>query len=138
MNKALCVGIAVLAIVLTSLALNAQVKKGTSRILLTEQLMEGVMQPNCKALGDGLKEAPSDDEAWKTLARHAALLNEVGYILMDDGRCPDADWANAAKMLREGSDAVYKHIEAKDAEGAAAAFKTMTQACGACHKVHKK
>jgi len=57
---------------------------------------------------------------------------------MDDGRCPDADWANAAKQLREGSAAVLAKSEAKDAAGAQEAFKAVTGSCGACHKVHKK
>ena len=137
MKRALCIALALAAVVFASFA-TAQVKKGKTRLMLTEQLMGGLVQPNCKALGDGLKEGPKDDKAWTALATKAALLNEASYILMADGRCPDGDWANAVKMLSEGSEAVYKKIEAKDARGAQAAFKTMTQACAACHKAHKK
>ena len=125
-------------VVFASLAVTAQVKQGKTRLLLTKQLMGGLVQPNCKALGDGLKEAPADDKAWAVLATKAALLNEASFVLMADGRCPDGVWAGAATTLREGSDAVYQRIEAKDAQGAQAAFKAMTQACAACHKVHKK
>ena len=57
---------------------------------------------------------------------------------MEDGRCPDGDWANAAKALREGTAAVLAKIEAKDAAGASEAFKGATASCGACHKAHKK
>ena len=58
---------------------------------------------------------------------------------MDDGRCPDADWANAAKAFAAASsEEVLAKIEAKDLEGAARQFKTLTEACGACHKVHRK
>jgi hypothetical protein len=138
MKRALCVGIALFAVVLASFAASAQVKKGKTRLLLTKQLMGGLVQPNCKALGDGLKEAPTDDKGWAALATKAALLNEASFVLMADGRCPDGVWAEASSTLREGSAAVYNKIEAKDAEGAQAAFKAMTQACGACHKAHKK
>lgn len=138
MKRAFSVGIALSAIVFASLAATAQVKKGKTRLLLTKQLMGGLVQPNCKGLGDGLKEAPADDKAWAALATKAALLNEASFVLMADGRCPDGDWAGAATTLREGSEAVYKKIAEKDAEGAQAAFKDMTQACGACHKAHKK
>jgi len=138
MKKTLYVGIALSVIVFGSLAAIAQVKKGKTRLLLTKQLMGGLVQPNCKAIGDGLKEEPKDDKAWAALATHAALLNESSYVLMADGRCPDEVWADAATKLREGSAAVYTNIEAKDLEGARAAFKTMMESCGACHKTHKK
>jgi len=85
-----------------------------------------------------LKEAPDDDKAWEALATKAALLNEAGHILMADGRCPDGDWADAAKTLRECSAVVLKKIDQKDAEGAQIAFQAMTKACAACHKVHRK
>lgn len=123
---------------LVSVVAPAQVKKGKTRLALTKQIMSGLVQPNCAALGKGTKEAPADDKAWESLATSAALLNEASYLLLDDGRCPDVDWANAAKTLREGSAAVLAKLEAKDTAGAAAEFKTMTQACGACHKAHKK
>jgi len=121
-----------------SVATIAQVKKGKTRPLLTKQLMGGLVQPNCKGLGAGLKEAPADDKAWEALATKAALLNEAGHILMADGRCPDADWAGAAKTLQECSAVVLKKIDAKDAEGAQKAFQALTKSCAACHKAHKK
>ena len=138
MKRVVYVGIALSAIVLGSLAATAQVKKGKSRLLLTKQLMGGLVQLNCKAVGDGLKAEPKDDKAWAALATKAALLNESSYILMADGRCPDGVWAAASTKLREGSEAVYNRIQAKDRQGAQAAFKTMTESCGACHKAHKK
>lgn len=116
----------------------AQVKQGKTRPAKTKQIMKGLVAANCGALGEALKSAPADDKTWEDLAIKAALLNEASYILMDDGRCPDADWANAATTLREGSAAVLTKLEAKDYAGASESFKTMTQACGACHKAHKK
>lgn len=115
-----------------------QVKKGKERAALTKQIMGGLVQPNCAALGKGLKEEKIEDEAWAKLATNAALLNEAGYLLMDDGRCPDADWANATKTLRECSAVLLKAIESKDAKAGQGAFEAMTKACAACHKAHKK
>ena len=100
--------------------------------------MGGLVRPNCAALGKGTKTAPADDKAWSALATNAALLSEASYILMADGRCPDAVWANASKTLRTASAEALEKIGAKDAEGTAAAFKKVTQSCGACHKAHKK
>ena len=100
--------------------------------------MSGLIKPNCAGIGEGLKAAPVDEKAWEDLATKAALLNESSFILMDDGRCPDGDWANASKSLRDGSAAVLTKIEAKDYAGAQEAFKAVTGSCAACHKVHKK
>ena len=104
-KKVLPFSMAVLAVTTFSLVATAQIKKGKTRPLTTKQLMSGLVQPNCKSLGGGLKEAPADDKAWETLATNAALLNEAGYVLMADGRCPDGDWAKAAKTLQDCSSA---------------------------------
>jgi hypothetical protein len=137
MKKFLFLALPLLAAAMLSFTAMAQVKKGKTRPLETKQLMSGLVFPNCKGLGAGLKKGPADDKAWAALATQAALLNESGHILMADGRCPDGEWAGAAKTLQECSAVVLKKIEAKDAEGAQGAFKAMTGACAACHKKHK-
>ena len=118
---------------------SAQVTKGKTRPAATKYLMRGIMQPNCAGLGKLLKgDGPADDKAWDTAACHASCLNEMSYLLMSDGRCPDATWAGAAtKDLRNGSAEVLAACEKKDLAAANAAFKRMTQACAACHKAHK-
>jgi cytochrome c556 len=116
----------------------AQKTKGKTRGAATKYLMRGIQQSHCKALGELLKDGPADDKAWDTAACHASCLNEMGYLLMDDGRCPDADWAGAAKSLRDGSADALAAIEKKDLEGTRTAFKAVTGSCGACHKAHKK
>jgi len=139
-KRCVLVGCAV-AVGLAAVAIDdgiAQVTKGKSRPAATAQIMSGLVQPNCAALGKGLKDAPADDKAWKAVAVNAALLNEASYILMDDGRCPDATWAGAAKTLRECSAVVLDKINAKDAAGAQAAFAQLTKACGACHTAHRQ
>lgn len=132
--------LAVVLGLITALSVNAatQIKKGKTRPLTTKQLMSGLVKPQCADLGEAMKTAPTDDKGWEALATRAALLNEVSYILMDDDRCPDADWAAAAKTLREGTDALLAKIEAKDAAGVQEAFKGATASCAACHKAHKK
>ena len=117
----------------------AQVKKGKSRPLRTGQLMKGVVKPNCEALKKGLDAAPANDEAWESLGLNAALLNEASFALMDDGRCPDGVWADAAsKTLRQGSADLLKAVEMKDYAAAKSSFGNMTKACGACHDKHKE
>ena len=109
---------------------SAQVKQGKTRPAETKYLMRGKLLK-----GDG----PADDKAWDTAACHAACINEMSFLLMSDGRCPDGTWAEAAKTtLREGSAETLAACEKKNLEAANAAFKKMTQSCAACHKAHKK
>jgi cytochrome c556 len=130
--------LAVLVATATALTAMAQVKKGKSRPMETRQLMKAVMKPQCTLLKQGLDTAPSDDKAWSELATHAALLNEISYLLMDDGRCPDGIWADAAsKTLRQGSADALKAIEAKDHAAAKTAFGNLAKSCKACHDKHK-
>lgn len=138
MKKLGFAGVMIVALVGLSLATQAQVKKGKTRPLTTKQMMAGLVKPQCAGLGEALKAAPSDDKAWEELATKAALLNESGYSLMDDGRCPDGVWASACKNLQTASAAVLGKIEAKDYAGAQAEFKGVTASCGECHKAHKK
>ncbi len=113
--------------------------KGKTRPLTTEQLMEGLVKPHTDVLKKGLVEkAPADDEAWRELTLSAALLNESSYTLMDDGRSPDAVWADAStKALRQGSGDLLKALAAKDHGAAKAAFGTLTKSCKGCHDKHK-
>lgn len=117
----------------------AQVKKGKSRLLLTKQLMKGLVSAQCGAVKKALDSSPADDKAWEEIGISAALLNEASYVLMDDGRCPDGKWAEAAsKSLREGSAEVVAAAEKKDLEAAKKGFGTLTSACKNCHEAHKK
>lgn len=116
----------------------AQVKKGKKQPLTTAQWMSGVVKPNCGALKKGLDAGPKSDDDWDKLAMYAAILNESSYVLMADGRCPDGTWAKAStKSLRGGSAGVLKAIDARDVDGAKAAFKQLTSSCAGCHKAHK-
>lgn len=129
----------VLAVGFAWTAGEAQIKKGKTRAADTKYLMRGGVQPNCAAVGKLLKDSgPADDKAWDDVACHASLLNELSYSVMDDGRCPDKTWADAAKLLRETSGKVLDAAKAKKLDDANAAFKELTTACGSCHKAHKK
>jgi cytochrome c556 len=128
-----------LAISVTWTVGEAQVKKGKSRAAETKYLMRGAIQPNCAGIGKLLKDSgPADDKAWDDVACHASVLNELSFAVMDDGRCPDKTWADAAKVLRETSSKVLDAAKAKKLDDANASFKELTSACGACHKAHKK
>ncbi len=113
-------------------------KKGPPRVASVHAIMEGIVFPNCKALGAGLKKSDLDEDALHELADNAALLNEAGFILMQNKRCPSKTWAQAAARLRRCSAVVHEKLEAKDVDAARKAFQAMTKACKMCHDAHKK
>jgi hypothetical protein len=133
----IALGVLFLFAVIATPMVEGQKTKGKTRPAETKHLMAGINGPNCSALAKLLKAGPADDKAWADAVRHAALLNEMSYILMDDGRCPDKVWAGAAKTLRECSAKVLEAAQAKDAAAAQEAFKKMVGACSTCHKAHK-
>jgi mono/diheme cytochrome c family protein len=113
----------------------AQKVKGKTRAALTKHLMKGLVAANCGALK---KDLDASEANWNDITLHAALLNEAGYVLMDDGRCPDGEWAKAAKALQAQSAAVLSAAEKDNFAGAKEAFKELTaQSCAICHAAHK-
>lgn len=126
------------AICATTTLTIAQIKQGKTRPAKTGQLMKGLVGPNSNALKKGLEMAPAKDDDWAKLGVNAASLNEVGYILMDDGRCPDEVWSNACKMMREEGEKLMKALEAKDFDTSKKAFGDLGKSCKACHEKHKK
>ena len=113
----------------------AQKTKGKSRAASTKHLMVGLVASNCGALK---KDLDATDINWNNITLHAALLNEAGHLLMDDGRCPDSEWAKAAKALQTHSAAVLVASTKDDVASAKAAFTELTaQSCAICHAVHK-
>jgi len=116
----------------------SQKAKGKTRLAATKHLMRCINQPNCAGLAGLLKDpGPADAKAWDSAIAQASVLNEMGYVLMEDDRCPDGVWADATKNLREGSAKVVSALQEKDLKAANAAFGTVTGACGSCHKAHK-
>lgn len=113
----------------------AQKTKGKTRAALTKQLMKGLVAPNC---GDLKKALDAETRNWDDITLRAALLNEAGYLLMDDGRCPDGEWANSTKAIRESSAAILSAAEKQDAAAAKEAFGKLTsEGCAICHKAHR-
>jgi hypothetical protein len=84
-----------------------------------------------------LNDSPADDKAKESDSCHAWRQKEMGHVLMDDGRCPDAGWARAAKGLRKGTALVPADPKNKDVEAARTDFQSITDSCAACHKAHR-
>lgn len=114
----------------------AQKTKGKTRAASTKHLMKGLVSVNCGALKKALD--ATTDINWNDITMHAALLNEAGHLLMDDGRCPDGEWAKAAAALQKQSAAVMAAATKDDVASAKVAFTELTaQSCEICHAAHK-
>ncbi len=112
-------------------------KKGKTRPLTTKQLMAGLVKPQLVAVQEGLKAGPKTDEDWAALATSAALLNESGYLMMDDHRCPDEIWKTACEELKTGSTTLAAAIEKRDAAAATEHVALVIKSCKTCHAEHK-
>ncbi|MFN7922394.1 MAG: hypothetical protein U0Q16_19985 [Bryobacteraceae bacterium] len=133
--KIMVLTLTALALVMTQAV--GQIQKGKTRPLETKVWMKAVNQNHCGALAKMLKAGISDDKGWAEAAVHAQMLAESGHVLMADGRCPDATWANASKDLREGAEATLKAINAKDSAAASTEFQKVLGSCKSCHAAHK-
>lgn len=133
--SALVVVLAVFAAI--GLEAAAPLRPGKSRLASTRQIMTGFVHPNQLAIEKVAQKPLYDAKSWEMLGANAAMLNEASYILMEDGRCPDADWEKACQKLRTGSAALLAKIEARDAAGVATEYKAMAEACVACHAAHR-
>lgn len=138
MNRKQLLTFAAACILAASLPMIAQVSKGKTRPMETKILMKAINGPQCSALAKALKAGPADDKAWADIVMNAQMLNEAGHVLMADGRCPDKAWADASAKLREGSEAVLKAAESKDAAAAMDALNNgVLASCKGCHSVHR-
>ncbi len=137
-RAALALGLLGLAALVISQTAEGQKTKGKTRLAETKYFMRGISAPNCGALAKLLKgEGPADDKGWGQAVQHASLLNELSYILMADGRCPDKVWKGAAETLRGCSAKVLEAAKDKDLAAAQGAFKKLLGACNTCHGAHK-
>ena len=100
--------------------------------------MKTVNGPHCSNLAKMMKAGPADEKEWEAAAVHAQMLSESGYVLMGDGRCPDAVWAEASKTLQDAGAEMSKAVAAKNTADAQAAMGKILGSCKSCHAAHKK
>ncbi len=113
-------------------------KKG-KRPLKTSTVMKVVTKPHCDALKKIFEKGPKTSEDWDALIEHSEVLNEVSYILMEDGRCPDYVWEGAAtQTLRNCATAIIAASERRNVVVAQGAFEKLTESCTSCHDAHKE
>lgn len=106
----------------------------------TKLLMEGLAQPNFKALDRYLKDEPADADAWQFARGQALLIAETGNLLMlrppKSAAAEDA-WMKRATDLREKATSLARAAAAKDGTKGRAALVAVANSCNRCHETFR-
>jgi hypothetical protein len=107
------------------------------------QTMEWILEPAADVIWDsagtiitaeGRTElAPTTDEGWQNVRKHAVIVAETGNLLMLPGRAAGADWIAYARDLQRTGRLAMAAAEARDADALFEAGGQLYQACVACH-----
>jgi hypothetical protein len=103
----------------------------------TKLLMEGIAQPNARALGKLFAARPKDSEAWAFARGQALLLGETGNLLLmrpPKTKAGEDSWLTHAADLRASATALAKAAAAKDYLQARTALAGVANACNRCHQ----
>jgi len=104
-------------------------------VLPLKHLMRGLVMASYDGLRETLEGGALIEAEWDKVERHAWLLHEASYLLMDPPPRGDEAWTIAAsQMLRSGSRRVLEAAESRDPKAAEAAVLDMTRACRTCHQ----
>lgn len=112
--------------------------KTEARAATVKNLMAGCVNPSMTGLAKVGRQAPVSDKDWQTLEINAALLNEMGFTMMEGGRCPDDVWAKAAADMRAASAVAAQAARDKNLDELKAQVPKLAASCKACHEVHRK
>lgn len=117
-----------------------QPKKAAPRlepVAETKLLMEGLADPNTRALGKLLTGKPKEADGWAFARGQSLLLAELGNLLMmrppktKEGQEP---WLTHSAELRENATALARAAAAKDYLQARTALAGVANACNRCHQ----
>ena len=106
----------------------------------TKLLMEGLADPNFKALGKLLADKPKEPEAWAFARGQALLVAETGNLLMmrpPKARDAQDNWMAKATELREAAAGLARAAGARDYLKSRAGVAQVANACNRCHQGFK-
>ena len=106
----------------------------------TKLLMEGLADPNTRALGKLLAAKPKDAEAWAFARGQALLLAEAGNLLLmrpPKTKAGEESWLTDAADLRESATSLARAAAAKDYLQARTALAGVGNACNRCHQTFR-
>jgi len=147
-------GLIVLAISLAATSISAQVRRVPERLpppealippkfevlAETKLLMEGLTQPNYRALAKHLQgKGPTDVETWMFARGQALLIAETGNLLLlrpphNEGR---DTWMRRAMDMRQSAGTLARRLGNRDLARSRTALLDLTDKCNACHRTFR-
>jgi hypothetical protein len=105
----------------------------------TKLLMEGMTQPNFRALEKLLKKQPDDKEAWVFARGQSLLIAETANLLLirPPRNAGQDAWMERATALRDAASGLARNLAKSDYEGARAGMGDLANACNRCHKTFR-
>jgi hypothetical protein len=106
----------------------------------TKLLMNGIAEPNSRALGKLLAAKPKDAEGWAFARGQALLLGEMGNLLMmrpPKTKAGENSWLTDAADLRDSATAVARAAAEKDLVQARTALAGVANSCNRCHQTFR-
>jgi cytochrome c556 len=105
----------------------------------TRLLMEGLAQPNYRALEKVLKEKPADAEAWTFTRGQALLLAETGNLLMlrPPRNAGETAWMARATEMRTAATILARNAGKNDLEATRTAILNLANSCNRCHETFR-
>jgi hypothetical protein len=106
----------------------------------TKLLMEGLANPNLRALGKLLNDKPKDAEAWGFARGQALLIAETGNLLLlrpPRSATGEGPWMSHASDLRESATELARSAAAKDYAKSRSALASLANACNRCHQTFR-
>jgi hypothetical protein len=107
--------------------------------------MAGILFSKSNAVFDVTKHAPKDDMEWIAVQTDAAILAEVGNLVLTAGRLKEngqpvphtADFRSHVLALVEAAKGAHKAALKKDADAVFVACEPLYQACYSCHQAYR-
>ncbi len=106
----------------------------------TSLLMEGLAQPNYRALEKHLQgRGPADADTWMFARGQALLIAETGNLLLlrpPRGEGRDV-WMRRAMDLRQSAGTLARQLGSRDLQHSRNAFADLTIKCNSCHQTFR-
>jgi Cytochrome C' len=108
-------------------------------------IMAGISLPKSNSVFDVTKRAPQNDTEWIAVQTDAAVLAEVGNLILTPGRLKEngqpvprtADFRRHVQALVEAAKDARKAALQKDADAVFVACEPLYQACYSCHQAYR-
>jgi hypothetical protein len=106
-------------------------------VATTRQLMVAITEPSNVIFNVGID--PPTDEIWTAAQANAALVAEVGNLLLLGDRLKDRDdWVKFSRAMTDAAVAALRAAESKNLDAATMAGEKLLETCSQCHEKYQQ